>query len=516
MSRQHIPDKTNLNNEHDSRCSEAHKPTTLTPPTCRPSLDPQDWNQFRFLVHSMVDRSIEFLQNIRETPVYNIVPIPSHVSDSLDEPVPLTAQGLEKVCEDFLTLVLPYPTGNIHPRCWGWAAGNGNAGTIISHLMVATMNSNAVGGAQSSTLVERQVLEWCRKILNFPDTSGSTITNGTSMATIIALTIARNHALGTNHTVRLEGIVGGPRLVGYASVETHFCVSKAFELLGLGRNALRLIPVNAQYCIDINELETAISQDLKAGNVPFCIIGNVGSVNTGSIDDLLALKHLAQTYKLWFHVDGAFGALAIIDQEFKSCLQGIEQADSLAFDFHKWLHVPFDAACLLTRDKKVQLATFSSNASYLNKKENVEDYEVYFQSGLELSRGFRALNIWFTIKEHGIRRLGEKINENRKQCQYLVSLLEKYSWIRVHLPVMLNVVCFRIEPKDYADEEKINALNGQVVSDIQKSGLAIPSTALLKGLLHIRCCIINHRATYHDCNVFVDELVKRTELYLSE
>jgi aromatic-L-amino-acid decarboxylase len=481
------------------------------------SLDPENWSAFRSLAYNMVDQSIAFIQNIRETPIYNIIPIPQHVCDRLNEPLPETPQGLEKVCQDFSTLVFPYPLGNGHPRFWGWAAGSGNVGAIIAQLMAATMNSHTGGGAQASTLVERQVLQWCRQIFGFPDTFGGLIVTGTSMATIIALTVARNHALGNNRDVRLEGIVGGPRLVGYTSTETHFCVAKAFELLGLGRNALRLIPVDANYCIDMNQLEMVLLEDLRLGHVPFCVIGNAGTVNTGSIDNLFALKNFALKYKLWFHVDGAFGALAILDKQLKPRLLGIEQADSLAFDFHKWLHVPFDAGCVLLRDKKQQVATFSSHGRFLTavESDNSHGYELFFQFGLELTRGFRSLSIWFTLKEHGIERLGQKIHENCEQVKYLASLLSHYPWIRINTPINLNIICFRIEPENFVDEKEIDVLNNNIATDIQQSGIAIRSTAVLNDRLYIRCCVMNHRTVYNDFDIFVNELMQITQKRLS-
>lgn len=481
------------------------------------SLDPENWSDFRALAHNMLDQSISFIQGIRETPIYNIVEMPQPVRNSLNEPLPEMPQGFKKVCEDFTDLVLPYATGNIHPRFWGWAAGNGNVGANIAQLMAATMNSNAIGGAQSSTLVEKQVLEWCRQIFGFPNTFGGLIVNGTSMGALIALCIARNQALGNIRNVRLEGIIGGPKLVGYASSETHFSISKAFELLGLGRNALRLISVDESFCININELEKKISEDLDNGNMPFCIIGNAGTVNTGCIDDLSALKAVAMKYKLWFHVDGAFGALAILDEELKPRLLGIESADSLAFDFHKWFHVPFDAACLLTRNKMMHLASFSLDEHYLTIHENgVDEYPFYYKLGPDLSRGFCALSVWFTLKEHGTRRLGQKVHENCQQIKYLISLLSHYPWIEINMPVILNIVCFRIRPENWVDEKEIDCLNENIVNDIQQSGIALPSSTVLNDRLYIRCCIINHRAVFSDFELFVNELVRITQQRLSQ
>ncbi|UJR29602.1 hypothetical protein I4U23_010818 [Adineta vaga] len=472
------------------------------------SNDPENWSAYRALAHTMLDQSISFIQGIREAPIYNIVEMPKNVCDLLNEPLPEIPQGFEKVCKDFTDLVFPYFTGNVHPRFWGWAAGNGNIGASIAQLMSATMNSNAIGGAQSSTLVESQVLKWCRQIFGFPQTSGGLLVSGTSMATVIALCIARNRVLGKNHNVRLEGIIGGPKIVGYASKETHFSSVKAFELLGLGSNALRMIPVDTNYCIDMDQLEKTLAEDLQNGYVPFCIIGNAGTVNTGAVDDLFALKTFASKYELWFHVDGAFGALAVLDEKLKPRFHGIESADSLAFDFHKWLHVPFDAACLLTRNKMEQHATFSFHEDYMNTHDTADDQQFFFSMGPELSRGFRALSVWFTLKEHGIQRLGQKIHENCEQIQYLVSLLSCYSWIEINRPVSLNIVCFRLRPANMVNNEEINILNEKIVNEMQQSGVAVPSTTMLNDCLHIRCCIINHRAVMNDFDLFVKELVR--------
>ncbi|CAF3798894.1 unnamed protein product [Rotaria socialis] len=485
--------------------------------TSSASLDPENWSAYGVLAHNMLDQSISFIRGIRETPIYNILTMPQHVCNLINEPLPEMPQGFEKVCADFTALVLPYATGNIHPRFWGWAAGNGHVGANIAQLMAATMNSNAIGGAQSSTLVEKQVLEWCRQIFGFPESFGGLIVNGTSMAAIVALCIARNQVLGNTRNVRLEGIIGGPKLVGYASSETHFSASKAFELLGLGRNALRFVSVDTNYCIDITHLEKMISEDLENGNLPFCIIGNAGTVNTGSIDDLSALKAIALKYKLWFHVDGAFGALGVLDKELKPRLLGIESADSLAFDFHKWFHVPFDAACLLTRNKMVHLASFSCDESYLTiHEDSADEYPFYYKLGPDLSRGFRALSVWFTLKEHGIRRLGQKVHENCQQIKYLISLLSNYPWIEIKMPAILNIACFRIHPENWVDENKIDLLNENIVNDIQQSGIALPSTTILNGRLYIRCCIINHRTVFSDCDLFVNELVRITQQHLCQ
>ena len=257
---------------------------------------------------------------------------------------------LARVCDDFRRLVLPYATGNTHPRFFGWVHGSGTPGGMLAELLAGAMNANLGGRDHGPIYVERKVIEWSRRLFGFPEGASGLLVSGTSMATLIGLTVARNHLAGTD--VRRQGfsLTNSP-LVAYASAEAHNSVAKALEILGLGRDSLRAVPTDAAYRMDLDALSRMIARDRETGLQPFCVIGTAGTVNTGAIDDLAAIAGVCAREGLWFHVDGAFGAAAILSETLGERLQGIEKADSLAFDFHKWLHVPYDAGCILVRMK---------------------------------------------------------------------------------------------------------------------------------------------------------------------
>ncbi len=298
------------------------------------SLDPQDWDELRALGHRMVDDMLTYLQTVRERPVWR--PTPDRVKEYLKAQLPVEPQGAAAAYQDFVTNVLPYPLGNIHPRFWGWVMGTGTPFGALAEMLAATMNPNMGGGDHVANEVERQVLEWCKEMLGFPRDASGILVSGGSMANFVGLTVARNAQAGFD--VRELGVAAAPQpMTFYGSVEMHSCLQKAVEVLGLGNEALRRIPVNAEYQIDLDALERAIQADRAAGRRPIGVIGNAGTVNTGAIDDLNAIADLCQREKLWFHIDGAFGALAAVSPDLRPMLKGMERADSLTFDLHKWI-----------------------------------------------------------------------------------------------------------------------------------------------------------------------------------
>lgn len=469
------------------------------------SLDPADWDSFRTLCHRMLDAALDSVENLRAGPVWR--PVPDHIREELAQSAPRAPQGAEEVCRDALRLVLPYPTGNIHPRFFGWVHGAGTPGGIIAELLAAAMNANVGGRDHGAVYVERQVIAWCREIFGFPAHASGLLVSGTSMATLIGLTVARNHLAG--HDVRRLGLgAAATTLRAYTSAEAHGSVAKAFELLGLGRESLRPIAVDENYRIRLDVLRAAIAEDGRKGLRPFCVVGTAGTVNTGAIDDLAAIAEICAEHGLWFHIDGAFGALAVLDSGSRARLAGIERADSLAFDFHKWLHVPYDAGCVLVRREDLHRQAFASRPDYLGgAARGLAGGEPWFcDYGPELSRGFRAFKVWFTLKEHGLERLGEKIAENCRQARYLAERVQAHPELELLAPVTLNIVCFRVIGQTASLGEQ-NRLNGEIVADLHERGIAAPSTTRLGGKLAIRVCICNHRTQRADLDVLVDAVL---------
>jgi glutamate/tyrosine decarboxylase-like PLP-dependent enzyme len=283
-------------------------------------------------------------------------------------------------------------------------------------------------------------------------------------------------------------------------------VAKAFELLGIGHAALRRIRVDADYRMDLETLRRTVPDDRAAGLQPFCVVATAGTVNTGACDDIAGIADFCRSEGLWLHVDGAFGALTILSPQLAPRLAGIEAADSLAFDYHKWLHVPYDAGCLLVREEAALLATFGDRASYLATDQELAGGDVWpCDLGFELSRGFRALKVWFTIQEHGTLSLGDAIERNCAQARDLAERLAKRPMLRVMAPVPLQIVCCRYEPPGMG-EAAVDALNAKLVATMQRRGIAAPSTCRIDDRLCIRICITNHRTSDSDLAILVQAI----------
>ena len=469
------------------------------------SLDPADWPAFRALAHRMLDVALDHAEGVRDRPVWT--PVPETVKQALDEPVPMDPQGTEKVCDDLVRLVLPYPTGNTHPRFLGWVHGSGTPGGLIAELCAAAMNSNLGGRDHGAIYVERQVIDWCRGLFGFPETASGLVVSGTSMATFIALTVARFDKAG--YDVRRRGVQPGDvRLVGYTSTEAHSCIARTFDYMGLGQDALRQIPVDGDYRMDIAALRRAIAEDLAAGKRPFCVVGAAATVNSAAIDDLDAIATVCEEHGLWFHVDGAFGAVAALSDALKPRLKGIERADSIAFDFHKWMHVQYDAGFVLVRREDLHRDAFTLRREYLTgAPRGLAGGNPWFcEYGPELSRGFRALKIWFALKEFGVRRIAAKVEDNCRQARYLADRVEAHPELELCAPVSLNIVCLRFVAPSKSDDELAD-INREIVMELQESGIAAPSTTTLRGSLAIRVNITNHRSRYEDFDVLTDSIV---------
>jgi glutamate/tyrosine decarboxylase-like PLP-dependent enzyme len=350
--------------------------------------------------------------------------------------------------------------------------------------------------------VERQVIAWAAEMMGMPPTAGGVLLTGSSMANFVALLCARRHALGPE--VRQQGI-GNTQLTAYASAGAHRCIAGAIDMAGIGTAALRMIPTDAHHRMDISKLQAAIHEDIAAGKRPFLIIGTAGTVDVGAIDDLSALADIAAGTNTWFHVDGAFGALAALSPTIKPRLAGIERADSIAFDFHKWAQVTYDAGCVLIRDPNIPLATFAQKTSYLaGAKRGLAGGEPWpCDLGPDLSRGFRALKIWMTLSAYGADAFGAIVDATCALAKHLEKRVNASNSLELAAPVALNIVCFRVQNFSDAQTESL-------VADLQESGLFAPSTTLIDGRLTIRAAIVNHRTTQEDIDAFAGEVITRS------
>ncbi len=381
----------------------------------------------------------------------------------------------------------------------GWVHGAGTPVGMVAEMVAAGLNMNCGGRNHIGLDVEKQITQWMAEALGYPKSASGVFLTGSSMANFAALIVARTKAAG--YESRHEGLAKtAPRLVAYTSVEAHNCIPRGMELAGLGSANLRTIGVDHDRRMDVAKLEATIAEDRAAGFVPFLIAATAGTVNTGAIDPLERIAQVASREGLWFHVDGAIGALAAFSPQLRPLLKGIEKSDSVALDFHKWGHVPYDAGFLLVRDGDAHKQAFAMPAAYLQRSERgLAAGDTWpCDLGPDLSRGFRALKTWMTIETFGADRIGDAMLANCELAQYLAQKVRQSPLFELKAPVALNIVCFGV--RGASDR----AFNRELVLDMHETGVAVPSWTTIGSETVIRCAIVNHRTARADIDRMMD------------
>jgi glutamate/tyrosine decarboxylase-like PLP-dependent enzyme len=483
------------------------KPSELVSPDEETSLDPEDWEELRRLGHQAFDDMIEYLQSVGDRPAWQ--PLPQAAKRIFKEDVPRQGTARGEVYEQIREHVLPYPTGNIHPRFWSWVGGTGTPTQLIPDLVASAMNSAALGFDEvASSYVELQLLNWFKSLLGYPADASGLLVSGGSMANLVGLAVARTHAAPYNVRDQGVNVRDYPRLMYYMSSEGHSSLRKAVELLGLGSESLRIVPVRDDFTIDTGALRSAIREDRDAGHLPACIIATAGTVNTAAIDPLDEIANIAAEEKLWVHADAAFGGFAKLSPESAHLVDGLERADSLAFDLHKWLYVQYDCGCVLIKSDDTHRNTFSVTPSYLRKFDrglasgpvNLSEY------GVQLSRSFKALRAWTALKTEGADRYGQQIEQNIQQAKYLTRLVEDSDELELLAPTPMNIVNFRYLDESLSDE-KLDDLNAEILMQLHERGIATPSSTVLNSRFSIRVAICNHRSKRSDFDALVEAVV---------
>ena len=457
----------------------------------------------------LLQRSQEMILNqfdaLESKAAYHSYP-QQEVAQWFDEPLPSQGMDIDALMDIVQSKVMDTATNNLGPYMYAYVMAGGTQVSIIAEALAATINQN-VGKwhlAPAINEIEKRVIQWGGEITAFGSDAAGVLVSGGSAANLAGLEVARN-IFFEKENVRKRGLFNMKPFTVYASTEVHGCVDKSVEELGIGSDQLRKIPTTASFQIDLQLLEQQIVSDIEAGYTPFCLIGNAGTVNTGAIDDLNALADLAEKYQLWYHIDGAYGGLLGSLPSLKEQYRGIERADSLAVDFHKWLYQTFEGGCLLVRDWDKLKRSYFKVASYLDAKMEeagrVNFNEHYFQ----LSRNAKALKIWMSLKAYGIHAIQDMIQKDIDLAQYLSAQVKQNENFELVATSELAISCFRYV-KGLEGEQNIEAFNKRLIQALEKDGRVFITGTVINGTFVIRACLINHRMSESTVNYLIETI----------
>ncbi len=468
------------------------------------TLDPADWNKLRELGHRMLDSAFDYTENIR---TQKTIPLSPQAIKEICVPLSEEGEGEERVFEIYQRSILPYTLAIASPKLWGAVVGQGSPYGMLVEMLRAGIN-----GAQEFSFAEAkvnlQVIEWIKELLGYPKQAGGVLTSGGSEANFTGLAVARNSK--AEGDVKADGVQAlKHKMTLYCSEETHRCLERSVELLGLGNKALRNIPTDENYKIQPDLLKKAIKNDRSNGYQPFCIIGCAGTTNTGAFDDLNVLADLADDEDMWFHIDGAFGAWVKISDSHHRLVEGMERADSLAVDFHKWMNMPYNVGCTLIKDRKAHFSTFAygHEAEYIKSAFELSEDQLTnpHNLALPLSRNFSSLKVYMLLRAYGKNRYRHLIQKNLDQSRYLADLILADEELELTAPVVSNVVCFRFKHAAFSEVEKEH-VNRKIMDDINRNAFWMISDTKVKGIYMLRACIVNHRTKKKDLELLVDEI----------
>ena len=485
--------------ESPAKASKSHKSRPLNPRW--------EWSEdeIRRVGYRVVDMIAEHLTALPDKPVFRPFPV-EMASTYLDSKPPEAGQEADDILDTFLRDIEPYPFGNGHPRFYGWVNSPPAVMGIFAEALAAAMNPSCAGGNHAAIYVEREVINWFKQIVGFPPESMGLLVSGGSIAALTGLAVARQAQCGFD--IRTHGMQGtSAQLKFYRTGEGHGCHQKAIELMGIGSENLRSVEHDRSLRMDPSALDDAIREDRQNGKLPIAVIASAGTVNTGAIDPLDEIADVCATHKVWLHVDGAYGAPAILVGQYAKQLSALSRADSIALDPHKWLYVPVEAGVVLVRDACQMRATFSLVPPYLQtdgKTEGVGGLPWFSEYGFQQTRGFRALKVWMALRYHGLSGYRSSIQRDIRLAQHLANSLRTSGDFEIFEPQSLSVVCFRYAPGELRDNaQEVDDLNKAILEKVQLGGQAFLSSTLLDGRFWLRACIINPRT----CEGDLEELV---------
>jgi aromatic-L-amino-acid/L-tryptophan decarboxylase len=466
-----------------------------------------DWSadEIRRVGYRAVDLIADHLTTLPAGPVFQ--PVPAELAAALaGAPAPAAGAEVDAILADVARDVMRYPFGNGHPRFAAWVNSPPAPIGIVAAALAAAINPSVAGGNQAAVYVERAVIRWMAAMLGCPPETGGLVVSGTSAAAITALAVARYAACAARGwDVRTLGVRDVPaRLVVYATAEGHSCHQKAVELLGLGSASLRRVPGDHALRMDPSALDAMLAKDLAAGHVPVAVVANAGTVNTGAVDPLDAIADVCQRHDVWLHVDGAYGAPAVLVDDLRDALAPLARADSVAVDAHKWLYVPVDAGVVLVRDPTIMRNAFSLVPPYLRTdgdEHGVHGPPWFSEFGMEQTRPFRALKVWMTLRYFGIEGYRTLVAHDVAMARRLASRVRDTPGLELWEPQGLSIVCFRATGTD--------ELNRAILADVQLGGQAFLSSTVLDGRFWLRACVVNPRMQDDDVDKLLSAITGR-------
>jgi glutamate/tyrosine decarboxylase-like PLP-dependent enzyme len=463
-----------------------------------------DHAEFRRLAHQSVDLVADYLARMRDTPVFR--PMTPELRDHLTGQQ-LTADGVppEDLIADFADHILPYAMGNGHPRFFGWVNSPPAPIGIIAELLAAGQDPSCDVGDIAALHLESAAVRWLAELTGYPRHSMGLLVSGGSMATLTGLATARQWlAERDGWDVRADGVAGAPggRPLIYLNSETHSSVRKAVELLGFGHRSIRQVPTDAGFRLDPGALRAMVISDRAAGHRPFCVVASAGTTSTGAVDPFSALAAVCAEQELWLHVDGAYGAVGALHPELSETFRGMDRADSLTIDPHKWLSVPVECGCILVRDPELLRRTFSLVPPYLYLEEGkgIGGPPSYAEYGFQQTRGFRALKLWMTLAHAGRDGLRDLIVRHVELARELARAIDAADDFELMAPVQLSVVCFRWTggKRDDRDDAAIDAANRALEVLVQDDGRTFLTSTVINGRLVLRASVLHHGTTAED------------------
>ncbi len=447
-----------------------------------------DISEFRETGHKLVDLLSDYLNEIEDHPLLKDTD-PELIEKLFEESIPKEGISSEQVIQELKEKLLPYTTNVNHPGYFGLITPSPTPMGILGDFIASTLNQNlgAYSIGPSAVEMEKRTVRWLCDLVGFPVTAGGNLTSGGMMANFIGMKLARDWSSGNR--AQHQGAIFEHRI--YVSEERHVSLDKAVDAVGFGRNSLRIIPTDENFRINIDALESAIKEDKKDNLVPACIIGLAGTTNTGSVDSLPALRKIADKYGSWFHVDAAYGGGVLLSGKRTNLLNGIETADSVTLDPHKWFYAPLDAGSILVRDKRQLTLSFGIQPSYL--KDDIDNKRFqYFVHSFEQSRRFRSLKVWMSFKRYGTKQIARWIDSNIDQAEHLYKLCKDERILRPAVNPPMSAICVRFDSEKLSPSE-VELLHTEVSKKIEKSGKFWISTTDLKGKLFFRINPVNFR-----------------------